>query len=241
MSRTTGLQYDGEKEVEAYEYGLEQRKNGNGQDLDLLIEATDYLDSIGEIYVDKLKVNDIIREKSKGNVSPITDKAIEKVPLIIINNFAEKQSVFIQNQHKALLKYARDYNESKEVAFVFNEDLSGKSVFIGSNDSLDFGNGLFGKGKNLFIMHNHPRNSSFSAKDIIFILENENVKSFSVVKSNGDVEVLLKSKSFDKEKLKQIFKRQCKKYIKNNTDAEFERAIREFLNRSKEYLVWIKN
>ena len=48
MSRTTGLQYDGEKEVEAYEYGLEQRKKGNGQDLDLLIEATDYLDSIGE-------------------------------------------------------------------------------------------------------------------------------------------------------------------------------------------------
>ena len=48
VSRTTGLQYDGEKEVEAYEYGLEQRKKGNGQDLDLLIEATDYLDSIGE-------------------------------------------------------------------------------------------------------------------------------------------------------------------------------------------------
>ncbi|MBQ2941620.1 MAG: hypothetical protein IJD97_05220, partial [Clostridia bacterium] len=42
VSRTTGLQYDGEKEVEAYEYGLEQRKKGNGQDLDLLIEATDY-------------------------------------------------------------------------------------------------------------------------------------------------------------------------------------------------------
>ena len=47
-SQAKGMQYDGEKEVEAYEYGLEQRKNGNGQDLELLIEATDYLDSIGE-------------------------------------------------------------------------------------------------------------------------------------------------------------------------------------------------
>ncbi|MDO5479944.1 MAG: hypothetical protein Q4G23_12365 [Clostridia bacterium] len=44
MSRAQGMPYDGNKEVEAYEYGLEQRKNGKGQDLELLIEATDYLD-----------------------------------------------------------------------------------------------------------------------------------------------------------------------------------------------------
>ena len=63
MSRTTGLQYDGEKEVEAYEYGLEQRKNGNGQDLDLLIEATDYLDSIGESGIMEEGITDISSEK----------------------------------------------------------------------------------------------------------------------------------------------------------------------------------
>ena len=58
-SQAKGMQYDGEKEVEAYEYGLEQRKNGNGQDLELLIEATDYLDSIGESGIMEEGITDI--------------------------------------------------------------------------------------------------------------------------------------------------------------------------------------
>ncbi len=48
VNRAKGLKYDGKKEWDAYEYGLEQRKAGNGENLDLLIDATDYLDSSGE-------------------------------------------------------------------------------------------------------------------------------------------------------------------------------------------------
>ena len=44
VNRAKGLKYDGKKEWDAYEYGLEQRKAGNGENLDLLIDATDYLD-----------------------------------------------------------------------------------------------------------------------------------------------------------------------------------------------------
>ncbi len=42
--RAAGHEYDGRKELEAYEYGITQRKNGKGKDLEVLIDATDYLD-----------------------------------------------------------------------------------------------------------------------------------------------------------------------------------------------------
>ncbi|MDO5479919.1 MAG: hypothetical protein Q4G23_12240 [Clostridia bacterium] len=83
VSRTTGLQYDGEKEVEAYEYGLEQRKKGNGQDLDLLIEASDYLDSIGESGIMNTEYgvgelanpysSDLIPTEINGYIAKLTD------------------------------------------------------------------------------------------------------------------------------------------------------------------------
>ncbi|MDO5479902.1 MAG: hypothetical protein Q4G23_12155 [Clostridia bacterium] len=76
MSRTTGLKYDGEKEVEAYEYGLEQRKKGNGQDLDLLIEATDYLDSIGESGI--MEEDGSERHNMKLDIQYFAEKDISK-------------------------------------------------------------------------------------------------------------------------------------------------------------------
>ncbi len=42
--RAAGHEYDGRKELEAYEYGLRQRKAGKGKDLELLIDATEFLD-----------------------------------------------------------------------------------------------------------------------------------------------------------------------------------------------------
>ena len=64
--RAQGMPYDGNKEIEAYEYGLEQRKRGNGQELDLLIEATDYLDRTGKSEYNILDVDDIHIGRSVG-------------------------------------------------------------------------------------------------------------------------------------------------------------------------------
>ncbi|MBQ2942606.1 MAG: hypothetical protein IJD97_10270 [Clostridia bacterium] len=70
------MQYDGEKEVEAYEYGLEQRKKGNGQDLELLIEATDYLDSIGESGI--MEEDGSERHNMKLDIQYFAEKDISK-------------------------------------------------------------------------------------------------------------------------------------------------------------------
>lgn len=137
------------------------------------------------------------------------------------------------------MKYSRDNNKGKEVAFVFrNNDFEKHDEFKGEDDKLDFGGILYGK--DLFVMHNHPRNSSYSDTDIIFFLSNDNVKALSIVKNNGDIETLTKLENYDKIKLINIMKRQFKKYVKTGSDKEIDKAINEFLKHSKEMIEWIK-
>jgi hypothetical protein len=98
-----------------------------------------------------------------------------------------------------LLRYSRDNNENKEVAFVLDKELTNRAEFKGSEDKLDFGTSLRGKGAELFVMHNHPRNSSFSDTDVAFLLKNDNIKTLSIAKNNGNVEILAKSDNYVKD------------------------------------------
>lgn len=152
----------------------------------------------------------ILKENRAKSITNITDNAINKVPRVDIDGFTDDQNIYVQNPHKDLLKYARVNNDNKEVAFVFRNDLKDKTVFVGSDDVIDFGNGLNGKGNNLFIMHNHPRNSSYSDTDIVTFIRNENIKYLSIIKNNGEIEIISKSSSFNKERIIIEFKRQSR-------------------------------
>ena len=186
--------------------------------------------------VDKSEKSDIIKETSKAPITKITDKAIERVPKVDIDGYTDEQCRFIQQQHKELLKYARDNNENKEAAFVFNNDLSCRKEFLGEAEGLDFGNKL--QGKDLFVMHNHPRNSSYSDTDIVFMLSHDVANSLSIVGNDGTVEVISKTDNYRKDNLKLDFKRQYKKYVKTVSDVEIDKAVRKFIERNKEGLQW---
>ena len=110
---------------------------------------------------------------------------------------------------------------------------------MGTDDKLDFGGGLYGK--DLFVMHNHPRNSSYSDTDIAFFLSNDTVKSLSIVKNNGKVEVLTKSEKYDKMELMNSFKRCYKKHVKTYSDSEINKAVSAFLSQNKEMIEWIQS
>ncbi len=181
-----------------------------------------------------------IKEKSANKITPITDTAIKNVKKAEISGFSDKQNDYIHNQHKELLKYARGNNDNKEVAFVFRNDLSGKEIFKGDNDTVDFGNALIGKGDGLFVMHNHPNNSTFSDRDVRFIVSEGNIQSISVVKNNGGIEVLTKSAEYDEQNTITHLKRAFKKYVNNDSDEEITKAIDYFLKHNGGNFVWIK-
>jgi len=60
----------------------------------------------------------IIKENSKKAITLVTDTSIERVPNIKISGYTDEQCSVIQQQHRELLKYSRDNNKNKEVAFV---------------------------------------------------------------------------------------------------------------------------
>mgnify|MGYP004644812721 CR=1 FL=1 len=184
--------------------------------------------------------NGIIQENNKKPITQITDKAIDRVPNVEIPGYTNEQSTFIQQQHKELLNYSRDKNEHKEVAFVFNNDLTGRKEFLGSDDRLDFGAELYGK--DLIVMHNHPRNSSYSFNDIIEFVANDGIKTLTIVKNNGSVEVLTKKLAYDKLGILTELNRLEKNNIKSGSDEEYQKIINKFLNKHTKggLLEWIK-
>lgn len=157
----------------------------------------------------------IIKEKSKKPITPITDKAISRIPKVDIEGYTEEQCLEIQKQHKELLKFSKEQNENKEVAFVLKNDVSKMITepIKGTDEKIDFGSAL--QGKDLFVMHNHPRNSSYSLNDIIEFIKNDSIKTFTIVKNDGNIEVLTKLKGYDRLSLLTELQRMGKKEDKN--------------------------
>ncbi len=174
----------------------------------------------------------IIKENSKRPITAITDKAIENVPAIKIAGYTDEQNAFIQQQHKELLTYSRNKNGNKEVAFVFDRTLENRMEFIGSDDKLDFGSSLFGV--DLTILHNHPRNSSFSFRDIVEFTANDRIKTLTIIKNNGGVETLTKLNTYDKLEILTALSRLEKNNIKSGSDEEYRKIINKFLSKYTE-------
>ena len=168
-----------------------------------------------------------LNENSKKPITPITDENIAKVTNVSISGYTDEQCQFIQEQHKELLRYSRDNNQNKEVAFVFNGELKNRKEFKGEDDKIDFGNALYGK--NLVVLHNHPRNSSYSLNDMIEFVGNDGIKTLTIVKNNGRVETLTKIGTFDKNSLLTELGRSVKKNVKTKSDSEYNKVIKKFL------------
>lgn len=176
----------------------------------------------------------IIKEKSKKPITPITDKAISRIPKVGIEGYTEEQCLEIQKQHKELLKFSKEQNDNKEVAFVLKNDVSKMITepIKGTDEKIDFGSAL--QGKDLFVMHNHPRNSSYSLNDIIEFIKNDSIKTFTIVKNDGNIEVLTKLKGYDRLSLLTELQRMGKKRIKTGSDSEYRKVIDKFLSKHQE-------
>ena len=176
----------------------------------------------------------IIKEKSKKPITPITDKAISRIPKVDIEGYTEEQCLEIQKQHKELLKFSKEQNDNKEVAFVLKNDVSKMITepIKGTDEKIDFGSAL--QGKDLFVMHNHPRNSSYSLNDIIEFIKNDSIKTFTIVKNDGNIEVLTKLKGYDRLSLLTELQRMGKKRIKTGSDSEYRKVIDIFLSKHQE-------
>lgn len=201
---------------------------------DRLEEKVNKAESNSSENVAKSGKSGIIKEKSKKPITPITDKAISRIPKVDIEGYTEEQCLKIQKRHKELLKFSKEQNDNKEVAFVLKNDVSKMITepIKGTDEKIDFGSAL--QGKDLFVMHNHPRNSSYSLNDIIEFIKNDSIKTFTIVKNDGNIEVLTKLKGYDRLSLLTELQRMGKKRIKTGSDSEYRKVIDKFLSKHQE-------
>ena len=212
-----------------------------------LPKKAESVNKISDDKVAKSKKGDILKEDSKEPITPITDNTINRVRKVNVDGYTDEQCIEIQKQHKDLLKFAKEHNGGNEVAFVFKSDLSEMTTekpIKGTDKEINFGSALHGK--DLFVMHNHPRNSSVSFDDLVEFIGSESIKTISVVKNNGGVEVLIKKNSYDKldllTNLDRLRRKNVKSKNKKQSDAEFRKVVRKFISKyeAEEILKWIK-
>ncbi|MBR6618638.1 MAG: hypothetical protein IKL00_12340, partial [Oscillospiraceae bacterium] len=190
--------------------------------------------------LDKSGGSGIIEESTKKPITQIDDKAIERVPVRSISGYTEEQCTEIQKQHRELLKYSKDKNDHKEVAFVFDRELGDRKEYVGTDDSVDFGNALYGK--DLVVLHNHPRNGSFSFRDVVEFIANGSIKTLTIVKNNGGVETLTKRHNYDTLTMLRELNRLEKNNVKTHSEKEYRKIIEKFLNKHHKggILEWTK-
>ncbi len=184
-----------------------------------------------------------LKEKLSENlnkpITKITDEAIEKTKTHQIDGYTQEQCKYIAEQHKELLRYARDNNDNKEVAFVFRQGLKEKEILLGTDIEIPFPPNIQNMGKSLFVMHNHPRNSSYSIYDINEFVKNNSIKTLSIAKNNGEIEILTKTKKYDSIKMYVFIGRLKNEIQKGKNQAD---TIRKILNKAMRegMLIWSK-
>ena len=166
--------------------------------------------------------DELQQAKVLGKKIYITDQAIDKVRYVDIPTHTKEENQFIQEQHKALLKDAKENNDSNEVAYLLKD---GKVTKVyGDQDSVSFAPGekatelLFNSKPNTIIMlHNHPGQSSFSLTDLYLFIFNNSIKTLTIVTNKGQTKYLTKTKEYCKSTCIDCIKKYNKnKNIKNS-------------------------
>lgn len=189
---------------------------------------------------DEWKEKRVLHENKKGPITVITESAINRVPLMKLTRLTEKEAKKLQAIHKRLLEESRVHNQSNEVGYKMTPDFKPKETKYGSDDKLIFSSVSISP--KTYVAHNHPRNNSYSINDLLFFYENEDVQLLTIVKNNGNIELLDKA-NFDKGKFKTLVRRNIKKYTSNKGEIDYDKVISQTLKEaSKKGLIeWMKS
>ncbi|MGW0889337.1 hypothetical protein ACWDYA_14405, partial [Micrococcus luteus] len=163
-----------------------------------------FTESKGKYQIEQKRGNNELKQaKVLGKKIHITDQAIDKVRYIDIPTHTKEENKFIQEHHKALLKDAKENNDSNEVAYLLKDD---KVIKVyGNQDSVSFEPGskannlLFNsKDKSLIVLHNHPGQSTISLTDLYLFIFNDSVKTLNIVTNMGQLKYISKKKTIPK-------------------------------------------
>ena len=144
----------------------------------------------------------------------------------------------MQKVHKELLRFAKEQNDSNEVACLLNLKNGNRTEFIkGDQTSIDILSSAecyhwlrTMPEKSVMLLHNHPGQSYFSDRDIIVFLENESIEAMSIVTNQGKIWTIQKNDRYTFEKAKEAFKK-----CTITSNGSYSDAVDEFLKNGYNY------
>jgi hypothetical protein len=196
--------------------------------------------------VDILK--DLEMAKKRDHKIMITDEAIDKVPRIEYKEIEPEQYDILQKLVKEVLLISKDDNDSDEVAITYSLDNLNDvgeerdliyGVSLGDEHSVDpeedttsyhILNGALQCV--VVVLHNHPSMSKLSLQDISFLLMYRSMKMIIAVTNYGSVYYLVKTRNYDVEKAKELYKEAYRRYTEAENLKGYQEATDYFLNNS---------
>lgn len=149
-----------------------------------------------------------LRQKNRGKKVYITDIAVEKVPKVSFGGISDEMAGTVQQAHKDMLRFAKEQNDSNEVAGLLDLNTGERLHFVkGDQTAVDIEadaesyHWLRTKPqRRVLLYHNHPGQSYFSLNDIRMFLRNDSIGTMSIVTNQGKVWSITKSVTFDRKK-----------------------------------------
>lgn len=179
--------------------------------------------------------------KEGSTVEKITQKRIDSLKMLKIEGLSDAEQQRFLKAHKDVLFTAMTENDSMEVALMLDEKALPLGDFIlGTETSLNLNVGWRGRAK--YVIHNHPNNASFSDRDVFWFCDNV-CQYFSIVKNNGEIEILCKDESFDKKVITYEYDRLVKKYQKDidkNKQQGYNKVIEKLITKTKSGLRYLR-
>ena len=148
-----------------------------------------------------------LRQKNRGKKVAITEIAVEKVPRVVFGGISEEMAKTVQQAHKDLLIFAKDHNDSNEVAALLDLSTGERLPFVkGNQDSVDIEadadsyHWLRAKPeRSIMLLHNHPGQSYFSLQDVVAFSQNPAIGVMSIVTNQGNVWMISKTSKFNRD------------------------------------------
>ena len=179
-------------------------------------------------YAERQKYLISAAERGKGPITKITDSVINDFPAVKVDWFTEDQNKQFRSLHKELLQTSRDKNNCFETAFIVSGDLSRKTIVFGDETTISIP--PLSTGLNSWILHNHPRNSSFSIEDIAAVTI-PGYQGITIAKNNGGLEILTKSPNCDNIRLQNDVRRFLIRTPNKISDSDAQKMISKWVEK----------
>ena len=169
----------------------------------------------------------IINAKDYENI-PITQEAIDAVPLVTPEGWTQEKAERLREAHREVLRRAKAEPLGTEVGATFLEGIIAPEYTVGKIGSVNIPD----RDKQYIAVHNHPSGQIFSKQDIENFVLNAKRRTMSVVGNDGCIYVLSKKENINSSGFIRLFMQ----YNSELDDAVQKRDPESYISTMKKIL-----